>query len=258
MTVYDIEKTQNVDVDAKALLLELRQISDRRSKILYENIKQKNDMDVQSCSRYDRLEENEKDAANDFLFRTPEASIFNQYWYSRNTINSLCISIQEGLDQLKEGKSIAFLSTPSLYFAFPTKAAESCKLFDFDKTWSSDPGYIFYDYNKPEGIPSHLKKSFDMVVIDPPFITKSVWEKYARTARFLLKTDPKNTNISGQTTSMVVGTTVAENNEFMSELFCAKPAIFRPCIPNLVYQYSIFTNFCSKVLCEVNPEIANR
>ena len=29
--------------------------------------------------------------------------------------------------------------------------------------------------------------SFDMVIIDPPFITREVWEKYASTAKLLLK-----------------------------------------------------------------------
>jgi len=29
-----------------------------------------------------------------------------------------------------------------------------------------------------------------MVVIDPPFITREVWEKYAEAAKILLKKDP--------------------------------------------------------------------
>ena len=29
-----------------------------------------------------------------------------------------------------------------------------------------------------------------MVVIDPPFITREVWEKYAEAAKILLKQDP--------------------------------------------------------------------
>jgi 16S rRNA G966 N2-methylase RsmD len=36
---------------------------------------------------------------------------------------------------------------------------------------------VFYDFNKPEDIPQELKNSFDMIVIDPPFITREVWEK---------------------------------------------------------------------------------
>lgn len=70
-----------------------------------------------------------------------------------------------------------------------------------------------YDFNKPDDFPKDLHHTFDMVVIDPPFITKEVrpthhditshhnkcpaapvltlreqvWEKYAETAKLLLK-----------------------------------------------------------------------
>ena len=36
---------------------------------------------------------------------------------------------------------------------------------------------MFYDFNKPEDLAPELKEAFDMVVIDPPFITREVWEK---------------------------------------------------------------------------------
>lgn len=44
-----------------------------------------------------------------------------------------------------------------------------------------------YDFNHPEAIPEHLQHSFDCVVIDPPFITREVWEKYAQAAKLLLR-----------------------------------------------------------------------
>ena len=47
---------------------------------------------------------------------------------------------------------------------------------------------MFYDFNKPEEFPSELRGQFDMVVVDPPFITREVWEKYAVTSHLLLKT----------------------------------------------------------------------
>lgn len=147
MTNYDVEKTHNDEDDVQALLLELREISDRRSNILHESINKKNDSDGKTFSSFNMLEEEEKDAANDFLLRTPESSIFNQYWYSRNTINSLCYSIQEGLDQLEGGKNIAFLSTPSLYFAFPTKTSKNCKLFDVSiQRWMRPKIFEFFNH----------------------------------------------------------------------------------------------------------------
>ena len=50
-------------------------------------------------------------------------------------------------------------------------------IFQFDQKFNKDPGFVFYDFNKPEDIPQELKNSFDMIVIDPPFITREVWEK---------------------------------------------------------------------------------
>lgn len=44
-----------------------------------------------------------------------------------------------------------------------------------------------YDFNKPEELNEKLRGSFDMVVIDPPFITREVWEKYAVASKMLLK-----------------------------------------------------------------------
>jgi len=86
-----------------------------------------------------------------------------------------------------------------------------------------------------------------MVVIDPPFIVKEVWEKYAKTAKFLLKPDC--------TTNRVLGTTVFENASLMDELFGCKPQNYMPSIPHLVYQYNLYTNYQSDVFEKKNPEI---
>ena len=84
-----------------------------------------------------------------------------------------------------------------------------------------------------------------MVVIDPPFISPSVWEDYAITAKCLLKADEG---------TLVLATTVEENAVLLKTLFgeSCKPAPFRPCIPNLVYQYSIFSNWPSSILSADN------
>ena len=35
----------------------------------------------------------------------------------------------------------------------------------FDRQWESDPGYVFYDFNKEEDIPADMTGSFDLIVI---------------------------------------------------------------------------------------------
>ena len=91
-----------------------------------------------------------------------------------------------------------------------------------------------------------------MIVIDPPFISKSVWEQYATTTKLLMKNKAERHTT---TTSLVIATTVDENKDLMEDLFGCKPVSFRPSIPHLVYQYSVYTNFASSVLANDNPEL---
>eukprot|EP00798_Chlamydomonas_sp_ICE-L_P004056 gene4056-14142_t len=129
---------------------------------------------------------------------------------------------------------VAFLSTPSVYFSLKkgSDIRTASWVFDFDDQWAKDPHFFKYDFNKPEEVPAELLGTFDCCVIDPPFITREVWEKYAATAKLLLKEGGK-----------VICSTVAENAPFMEELLGAKPCAFQPSIPNLIYQYNIFINF---------------
>ncbi len=50
-------------------------------------------------------------------------------------------------------------------------------------------------------------------------------------------------------------TTIAENEPLLKELFNASSTKFQPSIPNLVYQYNLYTNYESPIFSKVNPEI---
>lgn len=93
-------------------------------------------------------------------------------------------------------------------------------------------------------MPSDLLHKFDGILIDPPFITSDVWQKYATTAKLLLKEGGK-----------VICTTIAENEAIMQDLFNLQAATFKPFIPNLVYQYNIFLNFKPRFLDQQNFEV---
>jgi EEF1A lysine methyltransferase 1 len=41
----------------------------------------------------------------------------------------------------------------------------------------------------------------------------------------------------------------------LTDLLGAKTTLFQPSIPNLVYQYNLFTNYPSTVFSKTNPEI---
>ena len=117
----------------------------------------------------------------------------------------------------------------------------------FDTSWESCSGYHFYDYNDPTNVDESCRGVFDLIVMDPPFISQSVWENYATTARLLSKNE----------ITSIIATTVDENAVLMKALFNCKPTLFRPSIPHLVYQYSVFANFSSSVLAERNLELGD-
>jgi EEF1A lysine methyltransferase 1 len=54
---------------------------------------------------------------------------------------------------------------------------------------------------------------------------------------------------------LVLASTIAENADFMKELLNVTPQVFKPSIPNLVYQYRLYTNYESSTLSQLNPEI---
>ena len=233
--------------DEAGLLRELKAISNRHSAQRYALSSSSGHTKATSCSI--RASASASSFSSTFLQDAPEDQQLNQYWYSQATIDTLREALLEGVASLdKDAPRVAFLSTPSLFFAFDEAERSHFFLFDYESkaTWSKDANYVYYDYNDPLKFDETLRNSFDVVVIDPPFITREVWDKYAQTAKALA--------VSNQ--PLVIATTVIENAPLMKELFDATPTEFQPSIPNLVYQYACFTNFPCVCLSQPNEEIA--
>lgn len=176
-----------------------------------------------------------------------EKGDLNQYWYSEKTCKVLCDAVQESIS-LKGGESarVAFLSTPSLFFSLDEEVRKQCTLFDFDSSLGSCCSqFEFYDYNHPTNIDTKLHGVFSSIVIDPPFITESVWESYKITAALLGANEKTH----------IICTTVEQNAALMERLFNCKATRFQPSIPQLVYQYNTYANFQSACLSTINPEL---
>jgi len=124
-----------------------------------------------------------------------------------------------------------------------------------------------YDFNKPLELPEEILGKFAMVVVDPPFITRDVYEKYKVRARCLFSRPaerlltaphPPQTTIEALLApgGKILISTVNENVEMLAELF---PGLerrpFQPSIPNLVYQYNLYTSYPSERMMQLNPEI---
>ncbi|ESL11376.1 hypothetical protein TRSC58_00875 [Trypanosoma rangeli SC58] len=189
-----------------------------------------------------------------------EKAELNQYWYSPHTIRALLAEV------LHHATACAFLSTPSLYFALvcdpegtgvtdasasvaggaAAALAASSRLFEFDRQWEREPGFVHYDFHKPEQVPVQYLAAFDYILADPPFITEDVWTAYVQTARLLLRPGGK-----------LLLTTVLENHTMLEGLLDAPLFIapFRPAITNLTYQYVCFTSYKATRLAQVNSEL---
>lgn len=128
----------------------------------------------------------------------------------------------------------------------PLEIRKRSYVFDYDIKWKNDRGFVQYDYRESTNLPKDLLGSFDIIVIDPPFITHDVWKKYFETSKLLMK-DP--------TTCKILLTTIDENQDLLKENLNVVPMKFKPCVPNLVYQYTLYTNYESETFNCKNPEI---
>jgi EEF1A lysine methyltransferase 1 len=145
-----------------------------------------------------------------------------------------------------------------------------CRL-QFDTKFASEKAsFVYYDFNRPDEIPSELQQTADFVVIDPPFITRHVWEQYATATKMLAKPATGKivlTTIGGSPCHVVAVrsrlslslslSTAVENEALMLSLLDCTRQRFKPSIPHLVYQYALFANYPSRLLNERNPEVDN-
>ena len=179
---------------------------------------------------------------NAFLDATAEVEDLNQYWYSAPTLETLVAECT--------GWRCACVSTPSVFFSLDDETRAKSAVLDLDEQWRGVAGYYRYDFNAPAQLDGCPSGAFDMVVIDPPFIDEKVWALYAETALALL--DPAGPR-------RILCTTIKENEDALSRLFSdvggCTARTWMPKIPNLVYQYSVHTNYDSERLEEANPEV---
>jgi len=210
-------------------------------------------------------------AAAAFLSSVPEKAVFNQYWYSTLTIAALVGEIdrlcaraaggpQGGAPPAPSPARVAFLCTPSLFFAFPaaTRAARGYALLDVDAVaFGGAAGFTRWDFMAAaaggEELPPRLAGAFDAVVVDPPFISAECWAAAARSVRGLLGAGGEAGDLGG---GKVIATSVRENEALLARLLGARRTAFRPCIPRLVYQYDTFVaGFEPQVLGACNAEV---
>ncbi|XP_004774383.1 EEF1A lysine methyltransferase 1 isoform X1 [Mustela putorius furo] len=110
----------------------------------------------------------------------------SQFWYSQDTALRLAT---EAVAAAGERGRIACVSAPSVYQKLRSLHREdiSVYIFEYDKRFAIyGEEYIFYDYNNPLDLPEKIAThSFDIVIADPPYLSKECLRKTSETIKYL-------------------------------------------------------------------------
>ncbi|KAA0715860.1 EEF1A lysine methyltransferase 1 [Triplophysa tibetana] len=115
----------------------------------------------------------------------------SQFWYNEETATRLA---EEVLQQAGTDGRIACVSAPSVYQKLKQMESDrpdsaSAVLLEFDRRFAAyGDEFIFYDYNNPLFLREDiLPQSFDIVIVDPPYLSEECLSKVALTIKYLTK-----------------------------------------------------------------------
>lgn len=144
-------------------------------------------------------EEREKNSDRNLADENWELS---QFWYTEKTSTILAEECYRLVADLGGGK-IACVSCPTVFKTLRdliecrrTSNGDGAEpkietfLFEFDRRFEELYGdqFVFYDYNRPtEGFRRDFRKFFDVLIVDPPFLSDECLTKIAETIKFLTK-----------------------------------------------------------------------
>ncbi|XP_039042240.1 EEF1A lysine methyltransferase 1-like [Hibiscus syriacus] len=109
------------------------------------------------------------------------------------------------------------------------------RLLEYDKhfdQYGSD--FTFYDYNHPEDLPLELKHNYQVVIADPPYLSKECLEKVAQKIYFLAHLEE----------SFLLLLTGEVQTDRAADLLGLRPCNFRPQHSSkLGNEFRLFTNY---------------
>ncbi|KAG5643001.1 hypothetical protein DXG03_001778 [Asterophora parasitica] len=85
---------------------------------------------------------------------------------------------------------IAFMCCPTAFVAFQhTNPLDGARLLEFDERFSilAPSKFVHYDMNEPDDFPEAFRGSFDIIVIDPPFLNEVTNTNVIQTIRQIIK-----------------------------------------------------------------------
>ncbi|KAF9446783.1 hypothetical protein P691DRAFT_761334 [Macrolepiota fuliginosa MF-IS2] len=116
----------------------------------------------------------------------------SQFWYSTSFANRLAGLIGE--IEPSPNASIAFVCAPTAFVAFQNLYPRpQTRLLEVDQRFAvlTPSHYVPYDLNEPDSFPAELKGSFDLAIVDPPFLNEVTNAKLIQTLRQILKPTAK-------------------------------------------------------------------
>lgn len=132
----------------------------------------------------------------------------SQFWYDEDTTSTLSLA---AFSLCNDTSNIALISCPTIYPHIQNLITSNNKnvnvtLFEYDKRFAKyDPDFVYYDYNFPVSFKPELGKSFDVILVDPPFLSKECLTKVSETIYFLKKVDSKIILCTGSVMETLAG-----------------------------------------------------
>lgn len=159
----------------------------------------------------------------------------SQFWYEPETARTVA---QEVLTVCSKSPNfrVACIACPTLYaYLKKMDPGISAQLLEYDNRFEQyGSEFSFYDYNRPVDLPSELKQAFQVVVADPPYLSKECLEKVAQTVSFLAQPD----------LSRLLLLTGEVQRDLASELLGLHPCNFKPQHSSkLGNEFRLFTNY---------------
>uniref|UniRef100_A0A0R3RFX7 Protein-lysine N-methyltransferase n=1 Tax=Elaeophora elaphi TaxID=1147741 RepID=A0A0R3RFX7_9BILA len=163
----------------------------------------------------------------------------SQFWYSEGTASKLA---DECLKSIGNCGRIACISCPTL-LDYLLKDDVICgrvvvTLFEYDRRFESkfSEEFVPYDYRKPLAVPELYHNAFDLIIIDPPFLSDECLIKVAQTVRLLSR---------NSTTKLLICTGLI----MVERLFHAHKCKFQPSHKhNLANEFACYANYETNVL----------
>ncbi|CAK9137886.1 unnamed protein product [Ilex paraguariensis] len=159
----------------------------------------------------------------------------SQFWYDRRTAETVAEEVLT-LCQTLDSPKVACIACPTLYaYLKKINPTVSVQLLEYDNRFEQyGSEFTFYDYNQPEDLPSSMKNAYQIVVADPPYLSKECLEKVAQTISFL-----------GQPGELYLLLLTGEvQKDRAAELLGLRPCGFQPQhLSKLGNEFRLFTNY---------------